>query len=193
MQVTNIPLFPLHTVLLPGGRLSLRIFEPRYLKMVSDCLRHEAGFGVVQISSGEEVGEEAEVFEVGTLSRITDWHQRSDGLLGITVEGEQRFRLLERYRGSDNLQRGQVILLQDGPDTLLPKEHYPLAHLLRDLLEALDQPYINLPRHYEDAGWVASRLTELLPLNKPQRQLLVELGDPLERLERLNALLSTAH
>ena len=95
----NVALFPLSTVLYPGGPLPLRIFEPRYLDMISDCLKNDKPFGVLLIRSGSDTGP-ATTYEVGTLARITDWYQGSDGLLGITAVGEQRFRLISVKRRS---------------------------------------------------------------------------------------------
>ena len=89
----NIPLFPLSTVLFPEGELKLRLFEPRYLDMVSECLRMDTGFGICLISAGKEAGQAAEFFSLGTYARIIDFEQMSDGLLGINVRGERRFRV----------------------------------------------------------------------------------------------------
>ncbi|MEM9207821.1 MAG: LON peptidase substrate-binding domain-containing protein, partial [Pseudomonadota bacterium] len=94
------PLFPLRTVLYPGGPLPLRIFEARYLDMISNCLKTESPFGVLLIREGAETGP-ASTYEVGTLARITDWYQGSDGLLGVTAIGERRFRLLSAERQAD--------------------------------------------------------------------------------------------
>src|SRR3569833_51867 len=93
----HIPLFPLNTVLFPGGILPLRIFEPRYMEMVSVCMKEQSGIGVCLILSGKEVGEAATTNDVGTFVRIIDWDQRDDGMLGITVQGEQRFRVLSSH------------------------------------------------------------------------------------------------
>ena len=93
MKTIQLPLFPLHTVLFPGGPLPLRIFEARYLDMVSQCLQEDSGFGVCMIRHGREVGEPASTENMGVVARIVDWHQRHDGLLGITAIGEQRFRI----------------------------------------------------------------------------------------------------
>ena len=98
MGDVTLPLFPLHTVLFPGGLLPLRIFESRYLDMISDCLRNDRGFGVCLISAGREVGDGAECFDVGTLARIQDWDSTPDGLLGIIARGEQRFDSLDELK-----------------------------------------------------------------------------------------------
>ena len=94
--MTTVPLFPLNSVLFPGGMLPLRIFEPRYLDMVSECMRSDSCFGVCLIRDGKEVVKAASCFDIGTLARIVDWDQRDDGLLGITVKGESRVRILGR-------------------------------------------------------------------------------------------------
>ena len=91
--MNRLPLFPLNTVLFPGGLLPLKIFEPRYLDLVSDCMRNNTGFGICLISEGQEAGEPATVHEIGTMVNIVDWERRSDGLLGILVHGERRFRV----------------------------------------------------------------------------------------------------
>ena len=93
MSIT-VPLFPLNTVLFPGGVLPLRIFEPRYLDMVSDCLKSDTGIGVVLIKDGAETGKAADTYDTGTLSGISYWHKRPDGILGVTLKGDQRFRIL---------------------------------------------------------------------------------------------------
>ena len=103
----QVPLFPLRTVLYPGGPLPLRIFEPRYVDMIGRCMKTDSPFGVLLIKEGSEDGP-ATTYEVGTLARITDWYQGSDGLLGITALGEQRFRLISSRREADGLNVGEI-------------------------------------------------------------------------------------
>lgn len=181
----HIPLFPLNSVLFPAGILPLRIFEPRYMQMVSVCMKEQSGFGVSLILSGKEVGEAATTYEVGTLVRITDWDQRDDGLLGITVRGEQRFRILTTKVRSSQLIMAEVELLEEAPPTPIPPRHHRAAPLLRDLIERLGGSHAEQPTHYDDAVWVSGRLAELLPIGLPQKQYLLQMDDPLERLERL--------
>ena len=102
----HVPLFPLNAVLFPGGPLPLRIFEPRYLSMVSHCMQTDSPFGVLLIRDGNETGLST-THHVGTLARITDWYQGSDGLLGITAIGEERFRLISTTRQDDGLNIGE--------------------------------------------------------------------------------------
>lgn len=185
----ELPLFPLHTVLFPGGILPLRIFESRYLDMISDCLRNDHGFGVCLIRTGREVGAAAESFEIGTLARIQDWDRTPEGLLAITARGEQRFRILQRQVRGDQLTVAQVMLMEEPPAQALPVEYAPLARLLDRLLEDLDPPYKDLPRELDNADWVGARLTELLPLDPLDKQMLLEQGEPLTRLATLAARL----
>lgn len=191
MGALTIPLFPLHSVLFPGGPLALRVFETRYLDMVSRCLREDSGFGVVLIREGREVGDAPQVYNIGTLGRISFWEQRKDGLLGITVIGEQRFRILETTVQPSLLMTAEVELLPSASARPLPKAHVPLASLLQRILDELEHPYINLERRYDDAEWVGARLVELLPLDLAQKQRLLQEDDPLSRLEKLEALLAS--
>ena len=177
----QVPLFPLRTVLYPGGPLPLRIFEPRYLDMISDCLRHEHAFGVLLIKSGSETGP-ATTFDVGTLARITDWYQGSDGLLGITALGGERFRLVSSRRMPDGLNMGEVEILPEHGEQSLPEEFRPLAQILAGVLDDLGRLYEALDRRYDDAGWVGYRFAEILPISPEEKQSCLETDDPVERL-----------
>jgi hypothetical protein len=189
-QTLNIPLFPLHTVLFPGGALPLRIFEPRYLDMVGNCLKTETGFGVCLISEGKETGKAAESFEYGTLATISYWQQLPDGLLGVTVRGQQRFQILSREVGKNQLTTARVELLENEPVVELPSCFDVLADMVREMLQAMGHPYTTLPKHYDEASWVGYRLAELLPISLVQKQYFLQLDDPIERLERLSAIVA---
>jgi uncharacterized protein len=186
----TLPIFPLHSVLLPGGPLALRIFEPRYLDMVSRCLRDESGFGVALIRDGEEVGPAAEVYGVGTLVGISYWEQRKDGLLGITVRGERRFRIHDTTVQNNQLRFAEVELLSEEEALPLPGEYRHMATMLQRILDNLSHPYITLPRNYDDATWVTGRLIELLPLELALKQRLLQIDGPMQRLEMLSGLLA---
>lgn len=181
MKVT-IPLFPLNTVLFPGGVLPLRIFEPRYLDMISHCLRVECGIGVVLISKGREVGNVADTYEVGTLSQIRYWHQRSDGTLGVTLEGKQRFRILSQQVEKNQLIHANVELLPEIIGGSLSPQHQYLADILQNILSQLEPPYSTMTWQLDDADWVASRLIELLPLELPLKQQLLMVDSAREKL-----------
>jgi Lon protease-like protein len=189
----HLPLFPLNTVLFPGGPLPLRIFEPRYVDMIGRCMRERLPFGVVLIVAGAEVGELHEVASVGTTASIVDFETMPDGLLGITCRGDRRFRLLSRSRRSDGLNVGEVEYFPDSATepVVIPERHRALAELLREVFPELGEAYAAIPRHFEDAAWVGYRLAELLPLSGAERIALLELQDPIERLARLAPLIVT--
>lgn len=185
--MSELALFPLQTVLLPEGRLGLRVFEPRYVDMVARSLRGANRFGVVAIREGAEVGP-ATMYDRGTSAEIVDWHQEPGGLLGILAEGREPFRLLATRREPDGLYVGSVEWLGVPPRVPLPAVHEPLAALLRQLLEPLSL-YSGAARSFDDAAWVGGRLVELLPLALELKQSLLELEGPEQRLERLAAAL----
>jgi Lon protease-like protein len=184
MNTTQIPLFPLHTVLFPGGPLPLRVFEARYLDMISSCMKTDTGFGVSRIREGKEVGEVAAAFETGTLAHITDWHMRHDGLLGVTVHGHRRFRIASVHVEPSQLSIARVELLPEEIEVDLPDEYLPLVDMLRRIIDQVHQ-YSELPRRYADATWVSYRLAELLPIGLEKKQLILEMDDPIQRLEYL--------
>lgn len=188
---TGVPLFPLNTVLFPGGPLPLRIFEPRYLGMVSRCLREDGEFGVVLITGGGEAGA-ASIAGSGTLARIIDWYQGPDGLLGITARGTRRFRLDRVSRQADGLYVGDITPLADEPPVPLPAEFAPLVTLLDSIMDELASLYAGIERHPDDATWVGQRLVEILPLPPAEKQACLEAADPLERLRLLRPLLRPA-
>ena len=118
--MSSLPLFPLHTVLFPGGYLPMRIFEERYLEMVKRCAREGSGFVVVLIRHGKEVGEVPQIHPVGTFAHIVDFNPLPDGLLGITVKGDQRMTITSAAPGADNLLTGEAACRREGPDAPLP-------------------------------------------------------------------------
>lgn len=187
----RVPLFPLNTVLFPGGPLPLRIFETRYIDMVSHCLKTDSPFGVVLIAEGGETGP-ARTRDVGTLAHIIDWYQGSDGLLGVTAIGERRFRLLASERRADGLNVGEVEVLPDEPFLALAEEYRGIAEMLADVMDDLGLLYDSLERRFEDAGWVASRFVEILPLDLEQKQRCLEDADPEARLDIVRQILTAA-
>jgi Lon protease-like protein len=157
--------------------------------MVAECLRTQSGFGVVLIREGGEVGAAGLRHEVGTLARVRDWNMRPDGLLGITAYGEQRLRIVSLEVLDNQLSVARAVLLPRETRQPLPRQYAPLGDLVRTLLSRLDSPYADLPPAYDDAGWVGSRLTELLPVDPLDKQRLLVMEDPLGRLSALAGLL----
>jgi len=185
----ELPLFPLRTVLFPGGLLPLRIFEPRYVDMVSRCMREDAEFGVLLIAGGSETGPLTGLAHVGTSARIVDFNALPDGLLGLMCRGARRFRLQQRRTQPDGLHLGTVDWLAAASPSPLEPQHQPLARLLRRVLQELGATARHLEADFEDAGWVSNRLAELLPLERSAQQELLELEDPQERMRRLAPLI----
>lgn len=181
----EIPLFPLNTILFPGGPLPLRIFETRYVDMVRRCLREESGFGVVLIRQGAEAGGPARFESVGTEARIVDFNRLEDGLLGLGCLGLGRIRVVESWRAPDGLNVGRVEDLEPEPRTAVPAEQAHLVGTLRKVLPGLGEVYAQVARDFEDAAWVGHRLAELLPLDLGAKQALLEMDGPLERLALL--------
>lgn len=186
-----IPIFPLHSVLFPYGTLPLRIFEPRYLEMVSSCLKTEQGFGICLIRNGSEVGEAAEIYETGTLSEITYFNKQSDGLLGITASGKQRFHIVSSEVQPNQLTIAQVELIPNEEACPIPDKYKAAVHILKRIFENLGYPFAKIEKHYDDASWVGSRLAEFLPISLEQKQYLLQLTDPLQRLDRVWSLLES--
>ena len=184
----TIPFFPLSTVLFPEGPLPLRVFEPRYLDMVSRCLKEDSEFGVLLIMSGSETGD-ANMVSVGTTARIRDWYQGSDGILGITAIGVRRFRATSFTRERDGLYVGQIDALDPERHVPLPEEYRPMAALLEVVINDLGKLYENIEKHYDDATWVGRRFAEILPISQAQKQHCLEIDDPMERLSFVRPLL----
>lgn len=188
-RTREVPLFPLHTVLFPDGPLALRIFEPRYLDMVSECLQSDQPFGVCLIQSGQEAGTAASPHPTGTFARIVDWQRGDDGLLSITGRGEQRFHVQDTRVERDQLLRGTVQPLAPEPGTPLPAECRYMTGVLDRLFEHATDIYAELPKHPDDASWVGYRLAEILSLPLDRRQYFLELEEPLLRLTQLDQIL----
>ncbi|MGH8080690.1 MAG: LON peptidase substrate-binding domain-containing protein [Lysobacter sp.] len=186
----TVGLFPLHTVLLPGGSLGLRVFERRYLDLVRECGRQGRGFGVCLIIDGEEVGKPASAAAFGTEALIEDFGTGEDGLLTLRVRGARRFHVT-RVRVRDNgLQVAQVQWCEDDGDEVVRPEHSLLVTLLERLLEQAGGEHALAPHsRMDEAAWVGWRLAELLPLSLQQRQMLLQMDDPHQRMDQLLALL----
>jgi uncharacterized protein len=183
----TIALFPLNVVLFPEGPLPLRIFETRYVDMVRRCMREDQRFGVALIREGGEVGP-ADTFDIGTMAKIVDFHQLSDGFLGLSCVGEQRFRILSRSRQHDGLNLAGIESLAREAKTALLSRHARLAELLRTVLPQLGEVYAGMEMHLDDAVWVGHRLAEILPIAAAEKQFCLELNDPIQRLDVLGPL-----
>jgi Lon protease-like protein len=186
----EIPIFPLRTVLFPGGQLPLRIFEQRYLDMVRHCSRTDTGFGVCFLVEADEANSNLQSARVGTLARIVDWYTMEDGLLGLTAEGSTRFILGNARHNGSGLMIGEVSWLPEPPPTAVPVAFDVLSQVLARFMEKASDHYPDYtPESLQDASWVGYRLSELLPLGGVEKQHLLELSDPIDRLQQLLELL----
>jgi Lon protease-like protein len=192
----DVPLFPLGTVLFPGGVLPLRIFEARYMDMVRACMQSGSPFGVCMITRGSEVGAAADHEALGCLANIIDWDMEQLGLLQIRARGGQRFEALERRVQRDGLVRARIRLIAPDTDAEVPAPFVVLAQLLRrivgDLVEREANPLNRMvaePYAYDSAVWVSNRLCEFLPIPMKARQKLMELSDPMARLSLVRQFL----
>lgn len=189
-EPVEIPIFPLNTVLFPGGVLGLKIFEQRYLDMAAACLREAAPFGVCLIMEGGEVGAPAVPHEIGTLATIATADMPELGILNVSVRGGAKYRLRERRVEADGLLRAFVEPLPVGAPQPVPERHAALVDLLRQVAADVGPERMPHPYAYEDAGWVGHRLAELMPVQLLAKQKLLELDDPLVRLNILHTYLS---
>lgn len=186
----DIPLFPLNTVLFPGGKLPLKVFEPRYMEMVSACLKDKKSFGICLIRSGEETGTPALPEKVGCMVEIIDWDMQQLGVLDITVMGTQRFHIEASHAEKNGLIMAQAVSIAAEAPLPLPKQHLACATILRRIIEHLGVERFASPLRYDDSVWVGYRLAELLPLKLSVRQNMLEMNDSLVRIEILHRFLS---
>lgn len=185
----HVPLFPLSASVLPGGRIPLQLFEPRYLDMLARCMREQRGFVVLLLREGHEAGTDAVFYDIGTYLQIIDFQQMDNGLLGITAEGLCKVAVQRSWQAPDGLNLGDVERLPEEPEDALPAAHSELASVLRALLRHPMVNRLELTVDYSSAREVGWRLTELLPLDSQEKQRLLEYQDPLDRLDRLASLL----
>lgn len=190
VETLRIPLFPLSTVLFPGSMLPLKIFEQRYLDMAAACMKDNMPFGVCLIEKGSEVGETAIPYPIGTLATISNWEMEQLGILMITAQGGRRFRIIESTIGPGNLLEANVELLAETGPTPLPPERERLVPLLRRIVSDLGKDRVPEPHRYDEAEWVGYRITEVLPIQNLAKQKLLELDDPVARLEILEKYLT---
>lgn len=193
----TIPLFPLNSILFPKGRISLQIFESRYLDMISQCLRSQSGFGVVLIENGSEVarpGMQLDIHRIGTYSEVVDWNQLPSGLLGITAEGRKTFRIRESWREDNDLCMAQVEFREEDGVEARPvpvaEEYQEYVGLLEGLSRhpAIEELHLNIG--LDNLREVAWRLSELLPISNRDKQSLLELEDPHARLEQIELFIT---
>ena len=183
----NCPIFPLRTMLFPDSRLPLRIFEPRYIDMVSKCMKDSLEFGVI-LSRESNDPKMFETYNIGTMAKIIDWEQGNDGLLGITTIGTNKFKLLGMNKQEDGLNIGDVEIIEREGD-FKPTENFSnLVSLLKAILDDINL-YNDDEKKFESASWVSFRFAEILPLKPEDKQKCLEIDDPIIRLNYLEPLI----
>ena len=185
----EIAIFPLRTVLLPGGLLPVKIFEQRYLEMTKVCIRDDAPFGVCLIRDGSEVGPPAVPHAIGCTARIVEWEMPHLGLFHLACRGETVFRIVEQWTLKSGLLRARVELNDPAAPVALPDAYRPLSELLGKIIDKIGAERFPAPLQMDDADWVACRLAEVLPMEMEVKQTLLESHDPLARLALLGELL----
>ena len=183
----DLPIFPLRTILFPDSKLPLRIFEPRYIDMVSRSMREDSEFGII-LSRESTDPKMFETYDTGTLAKIIDWDQGGDGLLGITTLGTQKFRLKELNKQEDGLNIGSIERIEKEADYKPLKEFTHLVELLQAILDDVNI-YGNDEKNFDSASWISYRFAEILPLRIEDKQKCLEIDDPIIRLNFLEPLI----
>jgi len=190
----SLPLFPLRTVLFPGGILPLKVFEQRYIDMVKACLAQEAPFGVCMIIQGEEVlgasgPDGLEFAGIGTTARIARWDMPQLGILHIAAQGGERFRVERHGVERSGLIVGEVVPIAQEPKVAMTAGQQPMARLVELIGGRVGAENFPSPADYDDASWVGYRLAEYLPLPLAAKQHMLEINDAGVRLSVLQKFL----
>ncbi|MFV1466664.1 LON peptidase substrate-binding domain-containing protein [Idiomarina sp. HB] len=185
-QYQQLPLFPLTAHIMPGGRMKLKVFEPRYTRLVKECLQNDSEF-VVAMFNNEHAATSADyLLPYATTVKIIDFEPRDDGLLGITVEGKNRVRIDEHWSESDKLRFGKVEYLENWPELALDATSNKLKTRLQEAFETYPELSELLPDlGYENLDWICSRWLEILPLDVYTKQELIRCENCLKAKEYL--------
>lgn len=178
----SVSLFPLKTVLFPSVKLELKIFEPRYTDMIANCMRHNSPFGVIHIYKGEETDVQSEVFSIGTLANISSWQDRTDGLLGITAEGFQRFEIVSTDAQDDGLITAEVTYYDEDELIDTPDQYNYMPELLQHITAQEGKK-----RDVSSFYLVLYQLIHFLPLDNTLKQHLLEVPKCIDRAIILHA------
>jgi len=194
-SLPDLPLFPLQSVLFPGAQLTLRVFEVRYLDLVSRCLRELQPFGAICLRQGSEVrsAEEAVLLETtGVLAKLEEVDAEQAGVLRVRCLGTQRFEIDEPLQQPDGLWTARAWLIDDDAIVAPAEALVPTVRALANAIGALERkggsPFLK-PYRFDDAGWVANRWCELLPISLAAKQKLMALEDPQMRLRLVDEYL----
>jgi Lon protease-like protein len=186
---TALPLFPLNTVVFPGGRLPLKIFEQRYLEMVKQAIAGNTPFGICAIREGAETGTPAVPYSIGTRVRITDWDMLQTGILHIDTLAQERFVVRSTHAEPSGLLIGAVEAVSAESAITVPEELELAVEILRHIISEYGDAHFPAPHDFDNAVWVGYRLSEVLPLRLSIRQNLLEMNDSITRLRILTEFL----
>jgi len=185
----NIPIFPLKSIVLPGGLFPLRIFERRYIDMITECMKTDKGFCIALTKTEEPNLYVTDIYEYGSFVKITDWGQLDDGLLSITVEGKNIVKILKSNLNGSGLLNGTIEHLESEKEYMIPQKYLTLSKFYKKIYPGIKN-FINFKEErYADASWIGFRLTECLPLDLPTKANLISINNAIDRLEMINTII----
>jgi len=185
----EMPIFPLNTVLFPGGTLPLRVFEARYMDMARECLKTKAPFGVCRIVEGREVGDPATPATIGCAAHIAECDMQQLGVLNLLTRGGRRFRIMERSVSAQGLVKAGVQWLAAEPDATIPDQYAGCVVLLKAIAGDARFGHLTAEGQFDSASWVGYRLSEVLPIPLRIKQQLLEIEGAIPRLSVLHEFL----
>ena len=189
MLYDNIPIFPLKSIVLPGGLFPLRIFERRYIDMITKCMKTDKGFCIALTKTEEPNLYVTDIYEYGSFVKITDWGQLDDGLLSITVEGKNIVKILKSNLNGSGLLNGTIEHLESEKEYMIPQKYLTLSKFYKKIYPGIKN-FINFKEErYADASWIGFRLTECLPLDLPTKANLISINNAIDRLEMINTII----
>jgi len=189
LEQSSLPLFPLNTVVFPGGQLPLRIFEQRYLDMVKQAIADDTPFGICAIREGTETGTPAVPYAIGTRVRITDWDMPQTGILHIDTQAQERFVIRSTRTDPSGLLIGSVEAVSSETAIAVPDDFELAVEILRHIIDEYGNAHFPAPHEFDNAVWVGYRLSEVLPLKLSIKQNLLEMNDSVTRLRILTEFL----
>ena len=190
MSTNTYPIFPLTSIVLPGGIFPLRIFERRYLDMVKNCIKDEKGFCIALIKDEIKNKYTEDIYQYISFVKIIDWNQLEDKILGITVEGISIGKVLSANLNKDNLLIGDIEFIETEKEYMIPQKYLILSKFYKKIYPGI-RNFINFKtERYSDASWVGFRLIECLPLDLPTKANLISSNNALERLEKINKIIN---
>ncbi len=187
--MNNLPIFPLKSIVLPGGLFPLRIFERRYLDMVRDSIKNETSFCIALVKTESKNKYIDDVYPIGSLVKIIDWNQLEDGLLGITVEGMNLVDIQSSTLDKNNLLKGDIENIKPEREYMIPEKYRLLSKFYKKIHPGIKNFIDYKKERYSDASWVGFRLTECLPLDLSTKAKLISSNNAIERLEKIHEII----